>query len=105
MQHDLQRRAASGCGTRSGLGPHHSALVGLSGSVYHRSHRKVRGLLDQLLGVEISTGVIKTIRSGWHGMVLGPSAAIGAISRRLQLLAIGTGDVPPPRQRVAGIGS
>ena len=62
--------------------------MGLSGSVYHRSHRKVRGLLDQLLGVEISTGVIKTIRSGWHGMVLGPSAAIGAISRKLQLLAI-----------------
>jgi transposase len=37
-------------------------LVGLLGGGYHLSHRKVRSLLDQVLGVEISTGAINTIR-------------------------------------------
>lgn len=39
-----------------------SALVGLSGSVHHLSHRKVQGLLDQLLGIEASTGANNSIR-------------------------------------------
>jgi transposase len=34
----------------------------LLGFAYHLSHRKVRSLLDQVLGVEISTGSIKAIR-------------------------------------------
>jgi transposase len=36
--------------------------VGLLGGTYHLSHRKVRSLLDQVLGVEISTGSISAIR-------------------------------------------
>ena len=36
--------------------------MGLLGGGYHLSHRKVRRLLDQVLGVEISTGAINTIR-------------------------------------------
>ena len=41
-----------------GFGPQLSALVGLLGGVYHLSHRKVQSLLDQLLGVQLSTGAI-----------------------------------------------
>jgi len=37
-------------------------MEGLLGCGYHLSHRKVRSLLDQVLGVEISTGAINTIR-------------------------------------------
>ena len=36
--------------------------MGLLGGGYHLSHREVRSLLDQVLGVEISTGAIYTIR-------------------------------------------
>ena len=36
--------------------------MGLLGSVYHLSHRKVQGLLDQVLGIEASTGAINSIR-------------------------------------------
>jgi len=45
-----------------GFGPQLSALVGLLGGAYHLSHRKVRSLLDQVLGVEISTDAINAIR-------------------------------------------
>jgi hypothetical protein len=40
----------------SGYGPRLSALVGVLGGTYHLSHRKAAGLLDQLLGITISTG-------------------------------------------------
>jgi transposase len=46
-----------------GFGPQLSALVGLLGGVYHLSHRKVQSLLDQVLGVELSTGAITAIRA------------------------------------------
>lgn len=46
----------------SGYGPRLSSLVGLLGSVYHPSHGKVQGLLDQVLGIEASTGAINSIR-------------------------------------------
>jgi hypothetical protein len=42
----------------SGDGPRLSALVGLLGSGFQLTHRKVQGQLDQLLGIEISTGAI-----------------------------------------------
>lgn len=45
-----------------GFGPRLSALVGLLGGAYHLSHRKVQGLLDQVLGIAISTGAINKIR-------------------------------------------
>ena len=45
-----------------GFGPRLSALVGLLGGAYHLSHRKVQGLLDQVLGITISTGAINKIR-------------------------------------------
>ena len=46
----------------SGYRPRLSALVGLVGSMYHLNHRKVQHLLDQVLGIEASTGAINSIR-------------------------------------------
>lgn len=46
----------------SGYGARLSSLVGLLGSVYHLSHRKVQGLLNQVLSIPISTGAINAIR-------------------------------------------
>ena len=73
IEHQLHRLICPHCHTTTcaelpagvesgGFGPQLSALVGLLGGVYHLSHRKVRSLLDQVLGVEISTGAINTIR-------------------------------------------
>ena len=36
--------------------------MGLLGGAYHLSHRKVRNLLDLVLGVEFSTSVTNAIR-------------------------------------------
>ena len=73
IEHQLHRLICPHCQTTTcaelptgvesrGFGPQLSALVGLLGGAYHLSHRKVRSLLDQLLGVEISTGAITAIR-------------------------------------------
>ena len=43
-------------------GPQRSALVGLVGSPFPMSFTKTQALLDLLLGVEITSGVIATIR-------------------------------------------
>jgi transposase len=53
-----------------GFGPRLSALVGLLGGGYHLSHRKVQGVLDQVMGIQYryaeafrySTGAINKIR-------------------------------------------
>jgi transposase len=73
IEHQLHRVVCPHCQTTTcaallagvesgGFGPQLSALVGLLGGAYHLSHRKVRSLLDQVLGVEISTGAINAIR-------------------------------------------
>ena len=73
IEHQLHRLICPHCHTitcaelpvgveSGGFGPQLSSLVGLLGGAYHLSHRKVRSLLDQVLGVEISTGAINTIR-------------------------------------------
>ena len=73
IEHQLHRLICPHCHTTTcaelpvgvesgGFGPQLSALVGLLGGTYHLSHRKVRSLLDQVLGVEISTGSINAIR-------------------------------------------
>ena len=73
IEHQLHRLVCPHCHTTtcaelpvgvesSGYGPRLSSLVGLLGSVYHLSHRKVQGLLDQVLGIEASTGAINSIR-------------------------------------------
>ena len=73
IEHQLHRLVCPCCRTTTaaelpvgvesgGFGPQLSALVGLLGGAYHLSHRKVQGLLDQVLGVEISTGAINAIR-------------------------------------------
>ena len=73
IEHQLHRSICPHCHTTTcaelpagvesgGFGPQLSALVGLLGGVYQLSHRKVRGLLEQVLGVEISTGAINAIR-------------------------------------------
>ncbi len=73
IEHQLHRLVCPRCRTTTaaelpvgvesgGFGPQLSALVGLLGGSYHLSHRKVQGLLDQVLGVEVSTGAINTIR-------------------------------------------
>jgi hypothetical protein len=73
IEHQLHRLICPHCHTSTcaelpvgvesgGFGPQLSALVGLLGGTYHLSHRKVRSLLDQVLGVEISTGSINAIR-------------------------------------------
>ncbi|MBM5817428.1 MAG: IS66 family transposase, partial [Cyanobacteria bacterium K_Offshore_surface_m2_239] len=73
IEHQLHRLICSHCHTSTraelpagvesgGFGPQLSALVGLLGGVYHLSHRKVQRLLDQFLGVELSTGAINAIR-------------------------------------------
>lgn len=73
IEHQLHRLVCPHCRTTTcaelpvgvesgGFGPQLSALVGLLGGAYHLSHRKVRDLLDQVFGIEISTGTIHTIR-------------------------------------------
>jgi hypothetical protein len=73
IEHQLHRLICPHCHTTTcaelpagvesgGFGPQLSALVGLLGGVYHLSHRKVRSLLYQVLGVELSTGAINAIR-------------------------------------------
>ncbi len=73
IEHQLHRLVCPHCHTTtfaqlpvgvesSGYGPRVSSLVGLLGSEYHISHRKVQGLLDQVLGIEASTGAINSIR-------------------------------------------
>ena len=73
IEHQLHRLICPHCHTTTcaalpmgvesgGFGPQLSALVGLLGGAYHLRHRKVRSLLDQVLGVEISTGAINAIR-------------------------------------------
>ncbi|MFN9692439.1 MAG: IS66 family transposase, partial [Synechococcaceae cyanobacterium] len=73
IEHQLHRLICPHCQTTTcaelpaavesgGFGPQISALVGLLGGAYHLRHRKVRSLLDQVLGVEISTGAINAIR-------------------------------------------
>jgi transposase len=73
IEHQLHRLVCPHCHTTTcaelpvgvesgGYGPRLSSLVGLLGSVYHLSHRKVQGLLDQVLGIEASTGAINSIR-------------------------------------------
>ena len=73
IEHQLHRLICPHCHTSTraelpagvesgGFGPQLSALVGLLGGSYHLSHRKVQSLLDQVLGVEISTGAINAIR-------------------------------------------
>jgi transposase len=73
IEHQLHRLVCPCCRTTTtaelpvgvesgGFGPQLSALVGLLGGTYHLSYRKVQSLLDQVLGVEISTGAINTIR-------------------------------------------
>ena len=73
IEHQLHRLICPHCQTTTraelpagvengGFGPQLSALVGLLGGVYHLSHRKVQSLLDQVLGVELSTGAITAIR-------------------------------------------
>jgi hypothetical protein len=47
----------------SRYGPRLSALVGLLGSAFPLSISKTQALLDQLLGIAISSGAIATIRS------------------------------------------
>jgi hypothetical protein len=58
----LSRASLAAAVESGGFGPQLSALVGLLGGADHLSHRRVRSLLDQVLGVEISTGAINTIR-------------------------------------------
>lgn len=73
IEHQLHRLICPHCHTSTraelpvgvesgGFGPQLSALVGLLGGVYHLSHRKVQSLLDQVLGVQLSTGAITAIR-------------------------------------------
>ena len=64
---------------RGGVGPQLSALVSLQGDVYHLSHRKVRSLLDQVLGVEICTGTIHNHaerKRGWLWVMVTPALAV-----------------------------
>jgi hypothetical protein len=54
-------------------------LVSLQGGVYHLSHRKVRSLLDQVLGVEICTGTIHNHaerKRGWLWVMVTPALAV-----------------------------
>jgi hypothetical protein len=73
IEHQLHRLVCPCCRTvttavlpegveTSGYGSRLSSLVGLLGCVYHLSHRKVQGLLDQVLSITISTGAINAIR-------------------------------------------
>jgi hypothetical protein len=85
VEHQLHRLVCSCCQTStaavlpegvesSGYGPRLSALVGLLGSGFHLTHRKVQGLLDQLLGIEISTGAINAIRCRLSAALAAPVA-------------------------------
>jgi transposase len=74
IEHRLHRLICPCCSTstcaplpvgveQSHYGPRLSALVGLLGSAFPLSISKTQALLDQLLGVAISSGAIATIRS------------------------------------------
>ena len=74
FEHRLYRLICPCCGTStsadlpvdvelSRYGPRLSALVGLLGSAFPLSISKTQALLDQLLGIAISSGAIATIRS------------------------------------------
>ena len=74
IEHRLHRLICPCCSTstcaqlpadveESHYGPRLSALVGLLGSAFPLSISKTQALLDQLLGVAISSGAITTIRS------------------------------------------
>jgi transposase len=74
IEHRLHRLICPCCGTStcaqlpaevesSRFGPRLSALVGLLGSAFPLSISKTQALLDQLLGVSISSGAIAAIRS------------------------------------------
>ena len=74
IEHRLRRLICPCCSTstcaqlpadveESHYGPRLSALVGLLGSAFPLSISKTQALLDQLLGVAISSGAITTIRS------------------------------------------
>lgn len=75
IEHRLHRLSCPGCGTStstcaelpaevepSRYGPRLSALVGLLGNAFPLSFGHTQALLDQLLGVEMSSGAIATIR-------------------------------------------
>ena len=73
VEHQLHRLVCPCCCTTTtaelpvgvesgGFGPQLSALVGLVGGTYHLSHRKVQGVLEQVMGIQISTGAINKIR-------------------------------------------
>ncbi len=93
IEHQLHRLNCPHCHTttcaelptgveRGGFGPQLSAWVGLLGGAYHLSHHKVHSLLDQVLGVEISTGAINAIRNnperkrGWLWVMVTPALAV-----------------------------
>jgi hypothetical protein len=81
VEHQLHRLVCPCCRTTTaaelpvgvesgGFGPQLSALVGLLGGAYHLSHRKVQGVLEQVMGIQYryaeafrySTGAINKIR-------------------------------------------
>jgi transposase len=85
VEHQLHRLLCPCCATStaavlpqsvetSGYGPRLSALVGLLGSGFHLTHRKVQGLLDQVLGIRISTGAINAIRCRLSAALAAPVA-------------------------------
>jgi transposase len=92
IEHRLHRLVCPGCGTStcgelpaevepSGCGPRLSSLVGVLSTSYHLSIRKVQALLDQLLGVRISTGTIAAIRDRLDDVVSAPVAEAMAAVR------------------------
>ena len=85
IEHQLNRLVCPCCATStaavlpvgvetSGYGPRLSALVGLLGTGFHLTHRKVQRLLDQVLGIQISTGAINAIRCRLSAALAAPVA-------------------------------
>jgi len=58
-----------------GYGPRLTALVGMLGSTYHLTHRKIQRLLDEAFGVRISTGGISCIRRRLNRILQQPVTA------------------------------
>jgi transposase len=56
------------------LGPRALALVGVLGRRYHLTQRKIRNLLDQLMGLSFSVGAISQVHDKVAGALKAPVA-------------------------------
>jgi len=92
IEHQLHRLSCPRCGTStcaelppgvetSGYGLRLSGLVGMLGASYPLSIRKVQTLLDQLLGVRMSTGALLKIRQRISDVLADPVAEALAVAR------------------------